>query len=118
METEMTNAVKNNFRVLQKPAAALALAVLVGMGGLVSARAAEPLSGSMAQPGFLNSGEPTMGQSVMTLRGPAFVTGSIGSMETTTLPGSGGVGLLMSNGNGTSTLIVPGGVPQVVATPR
>jgi hypothetical protein len=39
-------------------------------------------------------------------------------MQTTTLPGSAGQGLLMNNGNGTSTLLVPGGVPQVAATPR
>jgi hypothetical protein len=39
-------------------------------------------------------------------------------METTTLPDSGGVGLLMGNGHGTSTMIMPGGVPQVVATLR
>jgi hypothetical protein len=67
--------------------------------------------------GFLQPG-PTAGQSVFTSRGPAFVTGNLGSLATTTLPGSGGQGFLMNNGNGTSTLIVPGGIPQTVATPR
>lgn len=58
------------------------------------------------------------GSTFETARGPGFVTGSVGSMETTTIPGSPGQGFLTNNGNGTSTLIVPGGLPQVVATPR
>jgi hypothetical protein len=53
-----------------------------------------------------------------TSRGPAFITGNFGSMQTTTIPGSGAQGMLMSNGNGTSTLLAPGMLPQVVATPR
>ena len=57
-------------------------------------------------------------QSFDTARGPAYVTGNFGSVQTTTLPGSGGQGLLMNNGNGTSTLVAPGSLPQVVATPR
>jgi hypothetical protein len=52
-----------------------------------------------------------------TSRGPAFITGNFGSVQTTTIPGSGAQGLLMSNGNGTSTLLAPGALPQVVATP-
>jgi hypothetical protein len=67
---------------------------------------------------FLSSPGPARGSAIQTSRGPAFITGSIGSMQTTTLPGGAAQGLLMNNGNGTSTLIVPGGVPQVVATPR
>ncbi len=57
-------------------------------------------------------------QSFDTARGPAYITGNFGSLQTTTLPGSGGQGLLMNNGNGTSTLVAPGSLPQVVATPR
>jgi hypothetical protein len=53
-----------------------------------------------------------------TSRGPAFVTGSFGSVQTTTIPGSGAQGMLMSNGNGTSTLLAPGALPQVVLTPK
>jgi hypothetical protein len=87
------------------PAAAIATAFLVGLCGPVRAQGA---AGQAS----------TAGQSVITARGPAFVTGHLGSLETTTLPRSGGQGFLMNNGNGTSTLIVPGGVPQVVATPR
>jgi hypothetical protein len=58
------------------------------------------------------------GSTFETARGPGFVTGSIGSLQTTTIPGSPGQGFLTNNGNGTSTLLVPGGLPQVVATPR
>jgi hypothetical protein len=61
---------------------------------------------------------PGVGRSFETSRGPGFITGSVGSMQTTTLPGSPGQGLLMNDGNGTSTLLTPGGLPQVVATPR
>jgi hypothetical protein len=65
---------------------------------------------------FGTSGD--VGQMVMTPRGPIVTTGRVGRMQTTTLPGSGGEGLLMDNGNGTSTLIVPHGAPQMVQTPR
>ncbi len=61
---------------------------------------------------------PSQGRAFEASRGPAYVTGTLGSMQTTTLPGSAGQGLLMNNGNGTSTLLAPGAVPQVVATPR
>jgi hypothetical protein len=53
-----------------------------------------------------------------TLRGPAYITGNFGSIQTTTIPGSAGQGFLENNGNGTSTLIAPGQLPQVVGTPR
>jgi hypothetical protein len=62
--------------------------------------------------------EPNAGQGIFTSHGGVFTTGRIGNMQTTTLPGNGGVGLLMNNGNGTSTLTEPGGVPMTVPTPR
>jgi hypothetical protein len=46
------------------------------------------------------------------------VTGSSGGGESVMIPGSAVPGTLMNNGNGTSTMIVPGGPPQVVPTPR
>ena len=98
--------------------AAFAAVLLAGVGNQAQAWAAAPVSGLATQAAFLGSPGPAPGQSVITSRGPAFITGQLGSLETTTLPGSGGQGFLMGNGNGTSTLIVPGGVPQVVATPR
>jgi hypothetical protein len=79
---------------------------------------AQPRSVMATQVAFHGSQGSMAGQSVITSRGPAFVTGNVGSLATTTLPGSAGQGFLMSNGNGTSTLLVPGGVPQTVATPR
>ncbi len=86
--------------------AVIAMALMVGLSAEASAQGTMGLAGA------------TPGQSVLTSRGPAFVTGNFGSMQTTTLPGSGGEGFLTNNGNGTSTLIVPGGLPQTVATPR
>jgi hypothetical protein len=77
------------------------------------------LSGRSLRPGAGSAFQDSVaGQSVLTSRGPAFITGHLGSFATTTLPGSDGQGFLMNNGNGTSTLIVPGGAPQVVAAPR
>lgn len=115
----MTKTLNNDVWTLRRPAAVMAFALLAGICGLASARAAEPLSGVVQQAAFVDSNAPmAAGQSVMTGRGTAIITGNLGSMNTTTLPGSAGVGLLENNGNGTSTLIVPGGPPQVVATPR
>jgi hypothetical protein len=101
-DTDMITTLKLDWR----PVAAIAMVLLVGLSGQASARGSLGLAGA------------TPGQSVITSRGPAFVTGNFGSMQTTTLPGSGGQGFLTNNGNGTSTLIVPGGLPQTVATPR
>jgi hypothetical protein len=70
-----------------------------------------------ANPGA--SGALDQGQTLMMPRGgPIVTTGQVGQMQTTTLPGSAGQGLLTNNGNGTSTLIVPGGMPETLATPR
>jgi hypothetical protein len=84
--------------------------LLVGLGGTATAQ--------VSGPSLIDAQVMTPGQSVLTSRGPAFVTGNLGSFQTTTVPGSGGVGFLMNNGNGTSTLLTPGGLPQTVATPR
>jgi hypothetical protein len=101
----MVKTLKPNYRMLLRPSAIIAVALLVGLSGQASARGMGA-QGSMA------------GQSFVTSRGSAFVTGNLGSMQTTTIPGSGGQGLLMNNGNGTSTLITTGGLPQTVTTPR
>ncbi len=53
------------------------------------------------------------GQPVFTPRGPVMTTGRVGRMQTTTLPGGAGQGLLMNNGNGTGTLIGPNGITSV-----
>jgi len=64
------------------------------------------------------SGSADHGQMFMTPRGPVMTTGRMGRVQTTTLPGSGGQGMLVNNGNGTSTLLVPGGAPETLATPN
>ncbi len=64
-------------------------------------------------PTFLGAGQP-----ILTGRGPVFTTGRVGDMQTTTLPGGAGEGLLMNNGNGTSTLTGLGGSVTTVPTPR
>jgi hypothetical protein len=68
--------------------------------------------------GFGGPQGPSPGQFFMTPHGTGVVTGHAGSMATTTVPGGGGQGLLINNGNGTSTLMVPGSAPQTVVTPR
>ena len=68
--------------------------------------------------GAVGGGVPTLGQPVLTGRGPVFTTGGFGGTQTTTLPGGAGQGLLMNNGNGTSTLTGPGGLVTTVPTPR
>jgi hypothetical protein len=81
---------------------------------------ARMLAATVAVASLLASAGPVLAAplSFDTARGPAYITGNYGSLQTTTLPGSGGQGLLMNNGNGTSTLVAPGSLPQVVATPR
>ncbi len=70
-----------------------------------------------AQP--VPSGLPAPGTAVQTSNGPAMVTGSIGgSAAIVALPGVAANGILRDNGNGSSTILVPGGPPQVVFTPR
>ena len=61
---------------------------------------------------------PTLGSFFAGLRGSEIESGNIGSMAINALPGFGGEGFLMNNGNETTTLLLPGGVPQVVTTPR
>ena len=86
----MTKTLTDDFRALQKPAAIMALALLAGTCGVASARAAEPMSGSVTQAALVGSYAPTAGQSIMTSRGPAIITGTVGTMDTTTIPGGGG----------------------------
>ena len=105
MDTDMINTLKPDYRMLLRPSAIIAVALLVGLSGQASARGIGA-QGSMP------------GQSFVTSRGSAFVTGNLGSIQTTTIPSSGGQGFLENNGNGTSTLITTGGLPQTVATPR
>jgi hypothetical protein len=114
----MVKTLNPGFQTARRPLAVIAMALLVGLSGQASAGDTQPPSALATRVAFHGSQGQAPGQSVITSRGPAFVTGHIGSMETTTMPGSGVQGFLMNNGNGTSTLIVPGGIPQTVGTPR
>lgn len=71
---------------------------------------------SYATPVTPLAASPHFGAFAATPRGLGAVTGSIGSTAIVTLPGSAGEGLLMDNGNGTSTFIGPNRPPQAVAT--
>jgi hypothetical protein len=114
----MVKTLKHELPFARISTAVVTMTLLVGLCSEAWASGADPLSAPATRVAFHDSQGSTAGQSAFTMRGPAFVTGHLGSMETTTLPGSSGQGLLMNNGNGTSTLIVPGGIPQTVATPR
>ena len=107
----MASSLKSAASVVRRPSiAVIAMALLMGLGGTAWAR--------VSGPALIDVQASMPGQSIITSRGPAFVTGNLGSFQTTTIPGSGGEGFLMNNGNGTSTLLTPGGIPQTVATPR
>jgi hypothetical protein len=96
------------WRVTMKKYLAIAAAILISSAGPSFAFGFSPGTSS----GF------GRGEMTTTSRGPIMTTGRVGQLETTTLPGSAEQGLLMNNGNGTSTLIVPGGASQTVVTPR
>jgi hypothetical protein len=117
-DTDMSKTLALDWRVVRWPAAFVAMALLAGPYAQAWAQGAQPLSASATPVALLNSPSSSIGHSVITPRGQVFVTGHVGSMDTTTLPGGGGQGFLMNNGNGSSTLITPGGVPQTVFTPR
>jgi hypothetical protein len=110
----MTETFKSGLSAVHRPTTIIAITLLAGLCGQARAQDAGQAFPLPNQGAGFDSQANTAGRSVVTSRGPAFVTGHVGSWETTTIPG----GLLMNNGNGTSTLTVPGGVPQTVATPR
>jgi hypothetical protein len=114
----VVKTLKHELPLVRISTAIVTMTLLVGLCSQAWASGADALSAPATQVAFLGSQGPTAGQSAFTMRGPAFVTGHLGSMETTTLPGSSGQGLLMNNGNDTSASIVPGGIPQTIATPR
>jgi hypothetical protein len=114
--TEMIKTRALDWRIMPKTIAVAALVLLAGAG--VQALAAEPDTVSARPVELLGSSPSSMGQPVFTSRGPAFVTGHVGSMDTVMLPGRGGEGFLMNNGNGSSTVFAPGSIPQTVITPR
>jgi hypothetical protein len=91
------------------------------MGGVMIAGVAMaqgPFPRNPSADAFAGAPSDGVGSSTITSNGPATVTGHLGSMATTTTPGSATQGLLMNNGNGTSTLIGPDGHEEVVASPE
>lgn len=61
---------------------------------------------------------PGPASTVTTARGPALVTGNPAAPRSVLIPGSPVPGTMFDNGNGTSTVVIPGGGSQVVPTPR
>jgi hypothetical protein len=117
-DIDMTRSFMRANPLARTRVAAIAIGVLVGLCGQASANGVEPVAALGTSGTLMGSQTPTAGQSFLTFGGPAFITGQTGSFATTTLPGSAGQGLLFNNGNGTSTLVMPGGVPQTVPTAR
>jgi hypothetical protein len=105
-------------RIVRRTVAVAAMALLAGAAVDASARGAEAWTVSPTQVALLGSSSSSAGHTVFTSRGPAFVTGPVGSMDTVMVPGSGTQSFLSNNGNGSSTLFAPGLPPQTVFTPR
>lgn len=75
--------------------------------------------GASAAPGA-NAEKPNVptGTVVTTSRGPEKVSGGTGNFLTLTGPGGQYAGIMVPNGNGTSTIIRPGGAVETVPTPK
>jgi hypothetical protein len=68
----------------------------------------------------LSVSEPveTLALNSETPQGQGLVSGSAGSTQSVMVPGSPVNGTLMNNGNGTSSMMVPGQASQTVPAPR
>jgi hypothetical protein len=117
-DTDMVKSRTLESRIVRKTVAVAAMALLAGAAVQASARGAEPWSVSATPVALLGSSSSSVGHTIFTSRGPAFVTGHLGSMDTVMRPGNGAQGFLSNNGNGSSTLFAPGLPPQTVFTPR
>ena len=99
---------------MEKMLIAAAVVLGVSAGPLL----AQPLNGAVAP---APSGAPAGragSQGVFTPNGPTVTAGPTSSIGTATLPGGAGIGVLRNNGNGTSTLTGPSGVPSTFPTAR
>ncbi len=114
----MTRALMCGGRIARPHVAAAVIVLMSGLCGQAVASNVETVAAFGTPEALASSQTPAVGQTVLTPNGPGFVTGQVGSFATTTLPGGGGQGLLINNANGTGTLIVPGGAPETVITPR
>jgi hypothetical protein len=92
--------------------ARLAVAMLSLMAGTSAAQTSPPGTATTPPPPVRPPSSAT------TSRGPGLVSGAAGSPQTILVPGYPIPGMLLNNGNGSSTVMVPGNVPQVILTPR
>ena len=76
-----------------------------------------PVPQAGAPPAPEASSGPNTGQVVQTPGGPSVTTGGTGAFKTLTMP-NGQTGILVPNGNGTSTIIMSNGQVQTVPTPK
>jgi hypothetical protein len=96
------------------------VALLAAMAGPAMAQI-QPPGGA---PGFQSpvappSPSPVLApSSVTTSRGAGLVTGSAGAPQTIMIPGSPIPGTVFNNGNGTSSIMIPGSASELVPTPR
>ena len=98
--------------------------VTAGVLALLEGPAAAQISSPGVVTGFQSPALPSSSQiiaaspSIGTSRGSGLVSGTAGSPQTVIVPGSSIPGMLLNNGNGTSTIMVPGSPSEVVPTPR
>ncbi|WP_419759584.1 hypothetical protein [Acidisoma sp.] len=90
------------------PGASLTLPPLTGMTPPIKAPFTEPPELVM----------PKVGTSVTTPQGPATITGGTANYQTLAPINGQGGGILIPNGNGTSTLVMPNGSISTVNSPR
>jgi hypothetical protein len=94
--------------------ATIFMAVLTGSAQAQIPPAGRPVVAPPVTPAPSIAGAP----GITTSRGAGLVTGTPGSPQTVTIPGSAVPGTLINNGNGTSTIMVPGSPSELVPTPR
>jgi hypothetical protein len=114
----MNNTRALDWHIVRRTVALAAIALPTGSGAQAWAQGVAPYAAAPTSLALPVSSSLSSGQSIVTSKGPAFVTGNVGPMDTIALPRSGGQGFLLNNGNGSSTLIAPGAVPQTLITPR
>jgi|SRR5271165_4240692 len=90
---------------------ASAVAQVLPLGGTLAPPPPVVAPSGLASPGLAPLNTPGS-------RSPALVTGTSAAPRTIVIPGSPVPGTLLDNGNGTSTVLVPGGASQVIPTPR
>jgi hypothetical protein len=88
------------------------VAMLSIIGGVAEAQT-PPLGGTLAPP------PPVVApSSIPNSRGLALMPATPSAPQTVVIPGLPVPGTVIDNGNGTSTLVIPGGGAQTIPTPR